>query len=265
MKNILLILVLISNIAKAESMTTVEWDVEHHLKADIYEPDSKNIHPAVLLIHGGGWMAGDRRELQWFGENLAKNGFVAISIDYRLVNKKTSAFEQYSDIKNALRTIINNANYLNIDPNRIGVLGGSAGGHLAAMIATEPNTPIKAAVILWGPTNLTDLTSLSLSGHKIIDRYFDLNPNMDKKAFSPVLRLNDKMCKNWILIHGEIDELVPLKQSISMNQELLKHKVNSQMTIVPGMNHSPHGSIQLDSAIFSLQYFLKVNLMTEVK
>lgn len=249
-----------TNLAFSQSKSTFEWDPEHHLKADIYYPDTTEKHPAVLLIHGGGWMAGSRNELEWFGNYLAMNGVVAISIDYRLVNEFTNATVQYSDIKNALQVIIQNQQYLNIDENRIGVLGGSAGGHLAAMLATESNTPIKAAVILWGPTNLNDESNVSVQGKQIYQRYIHYSPFMNKKEFSPYYRLNSSMCRNWLIIHGDLDELVPTNQSIAMHNKLLSFGADSKLLLIPGMTHTPKSSQTMRQAMNDLILFFKTKL-----
>lgn len=258
-----ILFILSGNLAFAQSKTTVEWDTEHHLKADIYQPDGAGQHPAVLLIHGGGWMAGNKGELEWFGNNLAANGMVAISIDYRLVNENTTANAQYADIKNALQAIIRNPEYLRVDTDRIAVLGGSAGGHLAAMLATEPNTPLKAAVLLWSPTNLVDVSNVSAQGKQILHQYFQHSPQIDKAAFSPYLRLNPSMCKNWLLIHGDQDELVPPSQSTAMQSKLEAFGVQSKLIMLPGMSHAPTSTPSTVQAMNELLVFLKNKLTSK--
>ncbi len=109
-------------------------------KADLYLPklEKGQRAPAVLMIHGGGWSGGDKRagrEIN-IGTNLALKGFVAMSIDYALSRNGSVTWPQnLHDCKTAVRWLRKNADRLQIDPDRIGVIGGSAGGHLAAMVA----------------------------------------------------------------------------------------------------------------------------------
>ncbi|MBA4353834.1 MAG: alpha/beta hydrolase, partial [Novosphingobium sp.] len=105
---------------------------------DIYVPKGKGPHPLVLYIHGGGWMGGHTRQSGAF-ENFprmlaafAAEGFTVASVEYRLSGE--AAFPAQSrDVNAALRFLRENARQYSIDPARVGVFGGSAGGHLAAM------------------------------------------------------------------------------------------------------------------------------------
>ncbi|MEI9960834.1 MAG: alpha/beta hydrolase [Limisphaerales bacterium] len=110
-------------------------------KADLYFPQiipANTRLPAVVMIHGGGWNDGKRggqREIN-IGTTLARNGYIAMSVDYKLSYAKYAVWPtNLYDCKNAVRWLRKNADRLQIDPDRIGVIGGSAGGHLASMIA----------------------------------------------------------------------------------------------------------------------------------
>ncbi|NBR97586.1 MAG: alpha/beta hydrolase, partial [Verrucomicrobia bacterium] len=108
-------------------------------KLDLYLPKNRNAgekSPAVLLIHGGGWKEGDKRQPREieFGTTLAENGYVAASINYAL--RSAGKFPlNLQDCKNGVRYLRAHADELGIDPDRISVMGGSAGGHLALLVA----------------------------------------------------------------------------------------------------------------------------------
>jgi acetyl esterase/lipase len=106
------------------------------LLLDLYEPATKEdrTFPGVIVIHGGGWENGSRRAFRAMCQQLALRGFVAATIDYRLSGEARfpAAVE---DCKAAVRWMRANAAKYRIDPQRIGAVGGSAGGHLAAMVA----------------------------------------------------------------------------------------------------------------------------------
>jgi acetyl esterase/lipase len=115
-------------------------------RADLYLPTNTlagEPHPAVVIIHGGGWSGGrrDAEREQNIGTNLALQGYVGMSIDYVLASKTHATWPQnLYDCKTAVRWLRKNAERLRIDPNRIGVIGGSAGGHLAAMVTLTTPT-----------------------------------------------------------------------------------------------------------------------------
>ena len=112
-------------------------------KLDVYQPAARadgRLHPALVWIHGGGWTGGTKNEAR--ADNIcraaAMAGYVAVSIDYRLGDGAwpTNLF----DCKNAVRFLRANAARYSVDPSRIGVAGGSAGGHLALMVALTAGT-----------------------------------------------------------------------------------------------------------------------------
>src|SRR3954469_23609321 len=155
---------------------TVQRDIEYGkggetpLKLDLYSPKghSKPV-PAVIFIHGGAWKGGYRQMYHYYCVKFAEHGFVAATISYRLTGEAPfpAAVE---DTKCAVRWIRANAEKLGVDPNKIGVAGGSAGGHLAMMIGYSSDVPqldgkgghanvssrVQAVVDLYGPTDLTD-------------------------------------------------------------------------------------------------------------
>lgn len=113
------------------------------LQADIYMPAGKSKHPypTVLLIHGGGWLTGSKENQRVMAQHLALNGFVAITVSYRL-GYEAPYPAAVLDLKDAVRWTRENATTYNINPNQIAVLGGSAGAHLATLIGVTPNSSL---------------------------------------------------------------------------------------------------------------------------
>lgn len=110
---------------------------EREVKLDLYRPkERKDPVPAIVCIHGGGWFKGERSSMTNLAMALAARGFVTVSISYRLSGeaKFPAAIE---DVKAAVRWLRSNAATYGIDPSNIGVTGLSAGGHLAALLATS--------------------------------------------------------------------------------------------------------------------------------
>lgn len=102
--------------------------------ADVYVPDGDGPFPAIIFLHGGGWRFGDRRLAPDLRRFFAESGFVMVSIDYRLSGEAIFP-AAVIDTKTAIRWLRRHAADYNIDPERIGLWGSSAGGHLAAMAA----------------------------------------------------------------------------------------------------------------------------------
>ncbi len=103
------------------------------LKADVYSPKKGKNHPAVLLIHGGGWVSGSKENQQTMGQHLAKNGYVAVVTNYRL-SREAKFPAAVHDLKIALAWMRKNASKFGINPDKIAVLGTSAGAQLATLL-----------------------------------------------------------------------------------------------------------------------------------
>ena len=103
--------------------------------ADLFMPKGKGPHPAALIIHGGGWIKGDKMKFRAMGLEMAKRGFVSMAIDYRLAEEALFPANIH-DCHAAVRFLRAHAGKYKVDPERIGVVGGSAGAHLAGLLAT---------------------------------------------------------------------------------------------------------------------------------
>ena len=114
-----------------------------NLKLDIYRPkiSSEEKCPAVLLIHGGGWISGSKENQRIMAQHLAENGFVAITASYRL-SREAPYPAGVIDLKDALRWMKLNAEKYHVDTKKIAVLGTSAGAQLATLVGVTPNSEI---------------------------------------------------------------------------------------------------------------------------
>ncbi|SCY41597.1 Acetyl esterase/lipase [Nonlabens sp. Hel1_33_55] len=113
------------------------------LELDIYLPKSRDqdLRPAVLLIHGGGWLVGSRENQRAMAKNLASNGFVAITVSYRL-GLETPYPAAVLDIKDAVKWTRKRANRYGVDPDKIAILGASAGAQLATLVGVTPDSEL---------------------------------------------------------------------------------------------------------------------------
>lgn len=218
-------------------------------KLDLSVPKADKPLPLVVWVHGGGWEAGDKS-----GGNPAKplleDGYAVASINYRF--SKTHPFPaQLHDCQAAVRYLKTHAKEHNIDPERVGVWGASAGGHLVALLGTtagvkeldgDPDnkvSPRVQAVVDWfGPTDL-----LALSPERAPD-----NPvtrllggtTGDKKSLAKQANPAEFATKDdapTLIFHGTKDTLVPLSQSEILHEALRKADVPTQLVVLEGAGH----------------------------
>lgn len=196
------------------------------LQLDLYRP-KELMHPvpALIFIHGGGWYKGNRQDYRAYVIDFALRGYVTATISYRLADEAKFP-AQVEDAKCAVRWIRANAAKYGIDPKKIAVIGGSAGGHLSLMVGTTAgmknlegtggnaatSSAVQAVVDFYGPTDLT--TELGKTSD-IVKRFFGATYDEKKDAYelaSPLLHV-DKSDPPTLVLHGTVDELVPVEQS----------------------------------------------------
>lgn len=204
--------------------------------------------PAMLSIHGGSWRQGDKDNINWRSvcQWLASEGFVTFSIDYRLAPQHSFP-AGFDDVKSAVRFMRTSATVkkYDIDPARIGVFGGSAGGNLAALLGTDGSgrlttgSRVAAVAELSGPANLTasgaehsDFVPLEL-------QYLGCPSFADcpqARAASPLFHV-DASDAPFFIGHS-LDELIPLQQSKALVSSLRHKGVDTTFVTVQGTLHS---------------------------
>jgi len=218
-------------------------------KLDLYLPakaDKGQRFPGIVIIHGGGFTGGDKgaKREQNIGSTLAANGYVCISINYALAKPGQPTWPRnLHDCKQAVRFLRKHAEKYHVDPDHIGVIGGSAGGHLSAMVGLtdakaglDPMGPdagiscrVQAIVTMYGPAELRkDTVKLPGTREQVPDLY---------KLASPVTHVS-KDNPPVLLLHGTADKLVPVTQSEQLAEALKKAGVEHQLIIVEGAPHS---------------------------
>lgn len=206
-------------------------------RADIYRPKSDEKLPAIILIHGGAWMLGDKNHDAQHARTIASNGFVVMAINYRLAPKHRYP-AQVDDCFMALEWLEKNKDQLNADTGRVGTWGYSAGGHLAAMMATKPKSGlprVRACVAGGAPCDLTAIPDDNrllkgfLGGTKaqLPDVYRDASPVTHVSNDDPPV----------FLFHGTSDWLVPPLSSEKMYDTLVRENVPCERFLVEKKSH----------------------------
>jgi acetyl esterase len=240
---------------------------------DIFESLSRPA-PIVILIHGGGWRFADSLG-QFAPESkaLQAQGFTVFDIQYIQDSTTRPAFpREPNDVMLATRWAIANAATYHADPTNVVLLGGSAGGQLAAVAAEQldgakPGT-VRGVVSLSGPMNLASMWKLIENGQFTGAGFtYSLEQALGRlpgetafssesereaypAAWSPALHVSSQGCPNWLLFHSQ-EEKIPLSQAQEMTSALSKAGCGVSLHVVPGEKHafSYWGSIA--STIFS--------------
>lgn len=216
----------------------ITFDRDLDLKLDIYRPKNASNAPVVVFYYGGRWEFGKRESYRWFGEALARNGFVAILPDYRKYPQvKFDGF--MTDAANALAWSFEHASEYGGDPQNLFVMGHSAGAHLALMLATNAQwmaphrikpTLLAGAVGLAGPYNFLPLTADDMIG------MFGSTPT--EQARSQPINFVDGDEPPMLLLHGSNDNTVWPKNSTTLAHAVKANGGRADVIIYPGVTHS---------------------------
>jgi acetyl esterase len=192
------------------------------LQFDAYLPEGTGPFPMSIVVHGGGWVGGDRyRNVGPLFRPLVEGGFVCVSISYRLARDMFHLGAAVEDVEQAIEYFQAHSAEFKGSREKIALVGESAGGHLAAMTALRKNeSAVKAVVGLFAPTDLEQLAR----GSEFLPEQFRRGvlgtpwerTVLDRmRDFSPVHHLRSGM-PPFLLIHGTADALVPFEQSRNM-------------------------------------------------
>jgi acetyl esterase/lipase len=208
--------------------------------------------PVVVFLHGEGWRAGKRQDMSHFIEGVARMGYAGVTPDYRLV--PAARFPaQVEDCKAAIRWLRANAGKYHLRADRIGVVGFSAGGHLASMLGVTRkidgfddsgdnlNQPsaVQAVVSFFGPTDFPardfppDLT------RAVIEPFLGGSFGERAEIYSRASPINyvTQYAPPFLFFHGSADELIPVAQSIHMAEKLKTAGVSVEVNVMEGERH----------------------------
>ena len=203
------------------------------LQLDLYLPkELSGPIPGMIFIHGGAWKSGEREVMKYYSVRFARRGYAAATISYRLI-KEAIFPAAVQDAKCAVRWMRANAAKYNIDPNRIGVSGNSAGGHLSLMIGYSSDVPelegegghegvssrVQALADFYGPVDFT--TDFAIRQKDLINflgATYKENPELYEYA-SPITHLTSDDPPT-LIFHGTLDRIVPIPQADMLAKKL---------------------------------------------
>jgi acetyl esterase/lipase len=224
------------------------------LLLDLYTPrDLKAPVPGLIFIHGGGWKHGKKEDYHYYGITFASRGYLVASVQYRL-SREAGYPAAIHDVKAAVRWMRSHASSLNVDPDRIGIAGGSAGGHLAMMVGYTSDietfegstghpgvsSRVRAVVDIYGPTDLTTdfARARSREGsllHSFLGGTYDEQTAKYEEA-SPIRHVT-RDDPPTLILHGTIDDVVPIEQADLLAAKLADEGVPYVYDRLPGWPH----------------------------
>jgi acetyl esterase/lipase len=229
---------------------------DQHLQLNLAHPRTgSGPIPAVLCIHGGGFRAGTREGYDKLCIALAQQGFVAATVTYRLAPKYQFPAAIY-DCKAAVRWLRLNAGKYHLDPNRIGVTGSSAGGHLAQFLGVTrgvqqfegdqnpgPSSAVSCIVNVYGPSDFTKSYGKSVDAHEVLPLWLggDLEQSRLRHIQASPLNWVTPAAVPTLLIHGTDDKYVAYEQAIWMRDRLQACGIEVQLLTMDGAGHGFKG------------------------
>jgi acetyl esterase/lipase len=228
------------------------------LRLDLARPRGEGPFPAIVFIHGGGWVQGRRRAHADAIEEAARRGYVAATITYRLARPDPETERPahpfpaaLDDCRAAVRWLRANAGRYQVDPDRVGVIGVSAGGHLSLLVGlatthdpdADASARVQAVVDVSGPTDLLRWYETTPVMRGFARALCDGPPATARETYveaSPVTWVTAG-APPILIQHGANDEAIPPEQATLLADRLAAAGVPHVLTIIPGQGHGFQG------------------------
>ncbi|MEP0191556.1 MAG: alpha/beta hydrolase [Erythrobacter sp.] len=230
--------------ALMQPSTSIAFGEDERQQVDFYAPaPSVKRPPLILFVHGGGWSIGTRKAVESKPVHFTKNGYAFASTGYRLM-PDAPVEEQASDVGEALQLLQAQAGELGFDPNRIVVMGHSAGAHLTALISTDPQyagdafSAIQGAVLLDGSgydivAQLDGSSLVELPG--LYKRVFGEDPKR-QAALSPISHIGGRDASDWLILHVD-DRPVSTQRSQDFGKALIGAGLSARVLPISDTDH----------------------------
>lgn len=254
--------------AQEKVLKDIAYDDDHSSQIlDFYPAKTDKPAPIMVHFHGGGWQGGSKNRVPGFLKKANDEGWLAVvSVEYRFINVAPHP-AQVDDCARAIQFIRLNAKKWNVDPTRIGVTGGSAGGHLSAYIALQDDeskpdskdpierqsSRVSFAIPFAGPTDWSLLGKIKHT-HPAYRQLIGYDPGTaaekmsaeKKKDVSP-LSFVSKDDPPFLIVHGDADTTVPVEHAKVLEAALKAAKVPTDLYLVKGGKHGVAGSNEPES------------------
>ncbi len=248
--------------ARTQDDIVFEADIEYsnpdnqHLQVNMARPKGEGPFPAIVCIHGGGFRAGKRQGYDALIRRLAQQGYVAMTVSYRLAPKYPFPAAVY-DTKAAVRWLRANARKYHVDPTRIGATGGSAGGHLAQFLGVtagvkefegdgghpEQSSAVTCVVNYYGPSDFTQSYGKSVDAHVVLPLFLggDLEQARQRHILSSPLYWVTPHAAPTLFVHGTKDNYVAFEQAQWIHDRMKTAGVEVELLPLEGAGHGFRG------------------------
>ncbi len=247
------------------------------LLLDLARPAGASVPgPGIIFVHGGGWYTGNREQYRNEIRTAAERGYFAATVTYRLTNSESQQPEnrfpaQIEDVKCAIRWLRSNAAKYNVDPNRIGIKGASAGGHLSLLAGVtdqshglegsgglpDVSSRVQAVVNYYGPTDLPILHQANTKAAPMLEQLLGGTPQTVPKQFelgSPITYLSSDD-PPMLTIHGGKDPLVPIDQAKRFDERAKEVGASHELLVLPEQEHGFSGEDRKLALEASFRFF----------
>ena len=259
--------------AVAQEFKNLSYGTDANQKLDLYLPANRTTTDTKVLmfIHGGSWNAGDKADFDTAVPFLRPQlqDYALVNINYRLANSGNSSTQfpaQINDVQAAVDFITSKASEYKINPNKIVLLGFSAGAHLALLQAYKNNSSgrIKAVIDLFGPTDLVTLFNnhpFPPASQPVLVNFLGATPTSNPIIYrdaSPINFVTNQSVPTQIF-HGALDFVVPISQSNALKSKLEASNVKVEMVVYPTEDHGWFGANLIDTYVKAIA-FIKTNV-----
>jgi acetyl esterase/lipase len=233
------------------------------LVGDLYSPKGLDKAPALVCVHGGGWQIGDRKFYTHWGRYLASNGYAAFAIEYRLSKPSAGSYPAaVHDVRAAVQHVRAKAGELGVDPERIALMGDSAGAHLSSLVALAAEEPafssasrsdagspispaVKAVVGIYGVYDMLrqwEHDQIARPRDQITEKFLGASPMTNRRTFfesSPISYATvQKNAIRFLLVYGTHDDIVDsATQSAAFLTALKQAQFIARSVVIPGAGH----------------------------
>ncbi len=273
-----------ASLAQDSVRKDIAYDDEHASQILDFYPAKKTDKPApvMVFIHGGGWRGGSKKDIPRFLTKANADGWLAlVSVEYRFTDVAPHP-AQVDDCARAIQFLRQNAKEWNLDPDRIGVTGGSAGGHLSAYIALQndeakptskdpverQSSRVSFAIPFAGPTDWGLLGTVK-HDHPAYRQLLGYEPGTPADKMSPEKKKDVSPLQfvspddpPILIVHGDADKIVPIEHARVLDTALEKAKVSTELFIVKGGNHGIAGAGH-PAAVNRASAFMRKHLLAD--
>ncbi len=231
----------------ATKMQNVKYGSHTRQAMDVYLPANRNANtPLIILIHGGGWTAGDKKDFNGVQQALSDSGIATVSMNYRYVSSTIHYEHLMEDVRMALEYCVDKATAWNIRNTKMILTGASAGAHMSLLYGYGFDTEnrVSGIISLAGPTNFTvleyhayaALIGLGTNIYNMVGATYTIGQPLDEK-FAKASPVTYNKNVPTLIVHGDADLVVPYGQAIDLRDKLQSKGYTYKLETIVGGGH----------------------------